>query len=103
MGYVDPYYVVLWNNLQPDFTCPRTRVGGHGDGPKMTCGPHRLLTDRIALHLLLWLEGGNSWLRRIDRPVGYCIVRFIFDPGNTLAQVDPEEHSLSPLGLKAVR
>jgi Methyltransferase domain len=34
----------LMSNVDPMFSCPNLRrVGGHGDGPKWTCDPHRLV------------------------------------------------------------
>jgi|UniRef100_A0A8J9TDA8 hypothetical protein len=42
IGSERPWFWYL-NNLQPDFTCSHVfRVGGHGDGPKWVCDPHRL-------------------------------------------------------------
>jgi hypothetical protein len=43
-GNEDPWRWYI-NNLEPDFSCPHAaRVGGHGDGPKWVCDPHRLQT-----------------------------------------------------------
>jgi hypothetical protein len=43
-GWEKPWRWYL-DNLQPEFTCPHViRVGGgHGDGPKWVCDPHRLM------------------------------------------------------------
>lgn len=76
----------LWylNNLQPDFTCPHvSRVGGHGDGPKWTCDPHRLLAKKDCLIYSVGSHGQYEWEDAVVALLGshHCEIH-VFDPGN---------------------
>jgi hypothetical protein len=78
--------VKLWNlnNLQPDFTCPHvSRVGGHGDGPKWTCDPHRLLAKNDCLIYSVGSQGQYEWEDAMVALFGspHCEIH-VFDPGN---------------------
>jgi hypothetical protein len=56
-GSADPWKWYI-RNLQPDFTCQHViRVGGHGDGPKWVCDPHRLRTRD---NCLIYSFGSNG-------------------------------------------
>jgi len=82
-GYENPIQWYL-NNLQPDFTCPHiSRVGGHGDGPKWTCDPHRLLDRENCLIYSIGSEGKYEWEDALYEQLGgpHCEIH-VFDPGN---------------------
>jgi mannosyltransferase OCH1-like enzyme len=94
-GYGDP---VMWylNNLQPELTCPHTnRVGGHGDGPKWTCDPHRLLDRKDCLIYSIGSEGKYEWEEALIDLLGsaHCEIH-VFDPGNYARPGDPENNNI---------
>jgi hypothetical protein len=74
----------LWylNNLQPDFTCPhKRRIGGHGDGPKWTCDPHRLLAKKDCLIYSIGSHGHYKWEDAVVAGSPHCEIH-VFDTGN---------------------
>lgn len=92
-GHENPIMRYL-NNLQPDFTCPHVRrVGGHGNGPKWTCDPHRLAKTSSAaaaagsgsdcLVYSVGSEGKYDFEDSLIREIGgtHCEIH-VFDPGN---------------------
>jgi hypothetical protein len=83
--------------LQPDFTCPyKRRVGGHGDGPKWTCSPHRLLERKDCLIYSIGSEGDYLFEENVIRVLGslHCEIH-VFDPGD-YARIggDPEKNNI---------
>ena len=82
----------MWylNNLQPVFSCPHeVRVGGHGDGPKWTCDPHRLLKKECLVYSVGSL-GSYEWEDGLVDLIGTHCEIHIFDPGNYARDGDPE-------------
>jgi hypothetical protein len=83
--------------LQPDFTCPfKRRIGGHGDGPKWTCNPHRLYERKDCLIYSIGSEGDYLFEESLIRLLGslHCEIH-VFDPGNYARPGgDPEKNNI---------
>jgi hypothetical protein len=82
--------------LQPDFTCPHvSRVGGHGDGPKWTCDPHRLADKPDCVVYSIGSEGKYEWEDSLIDEIGskHCEIH-VFDPGNYARPGDPEKRNI---------
>jgi hypothetical protein len=90
--------VKIWNlnNLQPDFTCSHvSRVGGHGDGPKWTCDPHRLLAKKDCLIYSVGSQGQYEWEDAMVALLGshHCEIH-VFDSGNYTRPGDLEMRNI---------
>ena len=83
-------------NLQPVFTCPHVeRVGGHDDGPKWTCDPHRLLLQQHdCLVYSIGSEGKYEWEDGLIKKIGRHCEIHIFDPGNYARPNDVERNNI---------
>jgi hypothetical protein len=95
IGYEDP---IMWylDNLQPDFTCPYIkRVGGHGDGPKWTCDPHRLREKKDCLIYSIGSEGNYNFEESMIKELGdtHCEIH-VFDPGPYARPGDPQRNNI---------
>ena len=82
-------------NLQPDFTCPHIqRVGGHGDGPKWTCDPHRLLKRKDCLVYSVGSNGDytfeDAMVELLDKQ---CEIH-VFDPDDYARPNDSENKNI---------
>jgi hypothetical protein len=94
-GYENTKFWYL-DNLQPDFTCPHVnRVGGHGDGPKWTCDPHRLLDRKDCLIYSIGSEGNYAWEDALIALLGspHCEIH-VFDHGDYARPGDPENKNI---------
>jgi hypothetical protein len=95
VGFQNP---IMWylDNLQPDFTCPYVkRVGGHGDGPKWTCDPHRLKKKKDCLIYSIGSEGNYNFEESMIRELGdkHCEIH-VFDPGPYARSGDPKKNNI---------
>lgn len=92
----------LLANVDPMFTCPNLRrVGGHGDGPKWTCDPHRLAKQpdcliysvgsrgiyRFEDGIIAILQQQNSRIPAHDEWFPNCEIH-VFDPDPQYARED---------------
>jgi len=93
----------MWylKNLQPVFVCPHVqRVGGHDDGPKWTCDPHRLLVRHECLIYSIGSEGKYEWEDGLLALIGNHCEIHVFDPGNFARQNDTQNNiHYHPWGL----
>ncbi|EEC44992.1 predicted protein [Phaeodactylum tricornutum CCAP 1055/1] len=83
-------------NLEPDFTCPQVqRVGGHGDGPKWTCDPNRLLKEEPCLIYSVGSAGKYQWEDGLIHLLGgtHCEIH-VFDPGAFARSRDVEDKNI---------
>jgi len=93
----------LWllNNVDPIFTCPHLRrVGGHGDGPKWTCDPHRLKKKSDCLIYSFGSSGEYSFedglyeLFKDENNTNPCEIH-VFDPDPKYARAnDPQTKNI---------
>jgi hypothetical protein len=70
-------------------------VGGHGDGPKWMCDPHRLLKQKDCLVYSVGSEGDYRFEESLIRVLGgnHCEIH-TFDPGNYARPDDPEKNNI---------
>jgi hypothetical protein len=88
--------IFLFSPFQPDFTCPyERRVGGHGDGPKWMCDPHRLLTQSDCLVYSIGSAGNYQFEESLIRLLGslHCEIH-TFDPGNYARPGDAQRNNI---------
>jgi Methyltransferase domain len=88
----------MWNlnNLEPSFTCPHVqRMGGHGDGPKWTCDPHRLIKRPDCLIYSFGSAGQYEFEDSHVKLLGnkHCEIH-VFDPGNYARPNDPTKNNI---------
>jgi hypothetical protein len=82
--------------FQPEFTCPyERRVGGHGDGPKWMCDPHRLLDQKDCLVYSIGSEGNYQFEESLITLLGstHCEIH-VFDPGNYARPGDAAKNNI---------
>ena len=77
----------LMTNVHPFFTCPNLRrLGGHGDGAKWTCDPHRFMDD-----CLIYSVGSSGVYTFEDTIAAYsrnqCEI-YVFDSEPTYARIN---------------
>lgn len=83
----------LMLNVHPFFTCPNLRrLGGHGDGAKWTCDPHRLVQQTDCLVYSIGSSGSYTFEDSIGSYTGHQCEIHVFDPEPSYARVNDTIH-----------
>ena len=83
----------LMQNVHPFFTCPNLRrLGGHGDGAKWTCDPHRLVQQTDCLIYSIGSSGSYVFEDTIGSYTGNQCEIHVFDPEPSYARINDTIH-----------